>query len=250
MPVLTANGLLSLAELGVVQTDPIDRALLLLGAVYPGLPRPELEMMSLGRRDAALLRLYGDLFGSVLPAQTACQHCGAQVELELRVDDLLALERETQGSEHQVTFGAYQISFRLPASADLLAVRRGDPEAPPLLLLQSCVQSVHHDGHEVGYGELPAEILEQLETHMDEIDPLADIQLQITCLECGYSSTAPFDIASFLWIRIAAEARRLLRELDILARVYGWREADILALSPIRRRTYAEMAEAHLVKST
>jgi hypothetical protein len=31
-------------------------------------------------------------------------------------------------------------------------------------------------------------------------------------------------------------------EVDALARAYGWREADILALSPARRAAYLELA--------
>jgi hypothetical protein len=49
-----------------------------------------------------------------------------------------------------------------------------------------------------------------------------------------------FDIVSFLWTEIAAEAKRLLREVHILASAYGWREADIFSLSPLRRQFYLE----------
>ncbi len=52
---------------------------------------------------------------------------------------------------------------------------------------------------------------------------------------------ALFDIAAYFWAELAAEAKRLLREVDALARAYGWREADILALSPRRRQAYLEL---------
>jgi len=41
---------------------------------------------------------------------------------------------------------------------------------------------------------------------------------------------------------IRAEAARLMHEVDLLARTYGWRESDILDLSAARRRAYVEMA--------
>jgi hypothetical protein len=50
-----------------------------------------------------------------------------------------------------------------------------------------------------------------------------------------------FDIGAFLWEEIAAQARRLLREVHTLARAYGWREADILVMSAARRQAYLEM---------
>ena len=40
---------------------------------------------------------------------------------------------------------------------------------------------------------------------------------------------------------VQARARRLLREVDVLARAYGWTEADVLALSEQRRTAYLEI---------
>jgi hypothetical protein len=52
------------------------------------------------------------------------------------------------------------------------------------------------------------------------------------------------DIERFLWAKINAVARRLLHEVHILAQVYHWSEAEILALTPTRRQFYLEMAQA------
>ena len=43
---------------------------------------------------------------------------------------------------------------------------------------------------------------------------------------------------------LATQAKRLLREVHFLARAYGWREADILAMSARRRQAYLEMVGA------
>jgi hypothetical protein len=50
-----------------------------------------------------------------------------------------------------------------------------------------------------------------------------------------------FDIVPYLWTEINAWAMRLLREIHSLATAYGWREADILAMSAVRRHWYLEM---------
>jgi hypothetical protein len=76
---------------------------------------------------------------------------------------------------------------------------------------------------------------------MAEADALGDVQLALTCPQCGHEWQAPFDIASFLWTEINAWAHRTLQDVHELARAYGWREADILALSPWRRQVYLEM---------
>jgi hypothetical protein len=48
------------------------------------------------------------------------------------------------------------------------------------------------------------------------------------------------DIAAYLWQELHNWAVRVLDEVNILARAYAWREDDILALSPWRRRYYIQ----------
>jgi hypothetical protein len=45
-----------------------------------------------------------------------------------------------------------------------------------------------------------------------------------------------------VWTELRAHARRLLREVDVLARAYGWTEPDVLALDERRRAAYLELA--------
>ena len=75
-------------------------------------------------------------------------------------------------------------------------------------------------------------------------DPQADTRINLTCPECRHAWSEVFDIASFFWAEVDALARRTLREVNVLARVYGWAERDILALSPSRRQIYLAMAQA------
>jgi hypothetical protein len=75
----------------------------------------------------------------------------------------------------------------------------------------------------------------------DALDIQADSRIEIHCPACGAQSSAEFDIAAFFWQEITAQARRLLREVHALARAYGWREADILAMSARRRQAYLSL---------
>jgi hypothetical protein len=76
---------------------------------------------------------------------------------------------------------------------------------------------------------------------MAEIDPQADIQIALTCPACLHQWSAAFDIASHLWIEVNSWAMRILDEVHRLASAYGWSEADILELSPMRRQLYLGM---------
>jgi hypothetical protein len=48
-------------------------------------------------------------------------------------------------------------------------------------------------------------------------------------------------VVAYFWSEINAWAYRLLGEVHSLASAYGWREEDILAMSPWRRHVYLEM---------
>jgi hypothetical protein len=76
---------------------------------------------------------------------------------------------------------------------------------------------------------------------MATADPAAEVLLNLQCPLCTHSWQAFFDIAAFFWTEISAHARRLLHEVDALARIYGWDEAEILGLSPTRRQAYLEL---------
>ena len=58
------------------------------------------------------------------------------------------------------------------------------------------------------------------------------------------SSFFPLDVASFVWEELDGWARRLLQDVAVLARAFGWTEEDGVALSPTRREAYLELAGA------
>ena len=79
---------------------------------------------------------------------------------------------------------------------------------------------------------------------MSELDPEAETRFDLVCAACGHLWSALFDITAFFWTEIQALAQRLLHDVTTLARLYGWREADILAMSNTRRTYYLERAVA------
>jgi hypothetical protein len=77
---------------------------------------------------------------------------------------------------------------------------------------------------------------------MEEADPLADIQIRLSCPCCEHRWRASFDIVSFIWTEIEVWVRRVVSDVHTLATAYGWSEREILSLSPLRRQMYLEMA--------
>jgi hypothetical protein len=89
---------------------------------------------------------------------------------------------------------------------------------------------------------LPDHIVTVVATQMAAADPQADVELALSCPACAHGWQVVFDIADFFWQEIHAWAKVMLRSVHTLARAYGWREADVLALTPTRRQFYLELA--------
>ena len=69
----------------------------------------------------------------------------------------------------------------------------------------------------------------------------ADVRFPVTCPACEHCWPAHFDIVRYLWQELAYWAIRMLAEVHTLAAAYGWSEAQILAITPWRRRYYIDM---------
>lgn len=234
---------------------PVERALLLLGLTRPGHAPAALAELSIGERDAQLLALREALFGPRLYCNAVCPACDERLEFNLDVADVRASAPPAPPTgEVSIESGGYRVSFRLPTSADLLAVAGAiDPADAQQLLLSRCVTGIERAAAEGGAEvarrafeaeQLPPAVVEAVVEQMREADPLAETQLELNCPACGRAWKQVFDIGPYLWAEIGDWAQRTLREVHALARAYGWRESDILALSAQRRQWYLEMIGA------
>jgi uncharacterized protein (UPF0212 family) len=240
MGTLTATELLDVWERGLVRPLP-GRVLALLAAAFPEASVDELAELPIGRRDAQLLRLRERLFGPELMAVAQCPSCGEQVESTFRVDDVRLTDERVPEAPHSAEIDGYRATFRLPTTHDLLALT--DASTAHGTLLTRCLTEVRNpNGEAVMVESLPDEVIPAIVARMAAADPQADIELRLACPTCDHRWQAVFDIASFLWMELHAWALRTLRDVHSLARSYGWREADVLALSPTRRQVYLELS--------
>ena len=221
-----------------------ERALMLLVAASPGRTVDELARLSVGRRDARLLRLREQLFGPELILVARCPGCGEQVESAFQIDDVRVGDDQEPSALHAVDVNGYHATFRVPTTEDLLALTdSGDAATARAMLLTRCVADVRDvSGRSVGADRLPDDVVAGVEAEMAAVDPQADVTLLLACPTCAHTWTAALGIAGFLWKELHAWALRTLRDVDCLARSYGWREADVLALSPMRRQMYIELS--------
>jgi uncharacterized protein YbaR (Trm112 family) len=241
---VTAAELLTVWEKGIDRAM-FERALLLLEAVS-GESRANLAELTIGQRDLRLLELRDMLFGRTLPCLTACPACREPLELNLDSDDLRVAKGIHPGqARHTLAIDGLTLEYRLPDSFDLSAASSA-PDSLNVreIVLGRCLLAAGGGDNEVAYNALPPNVLDALATAMAEADPQSHLELALTCPSCGQNWSAVFDIVSYLWSEIQNWAMRTLREVYLLASAFGWREADILALSPLRRQLYLQSVGA------
>lgn len=192
--------------------------------------------LSLGARDAELLDIYADNYGPCLDGMSRCPDCGTDVELTLELADLKASIAAAHPIE-PLLVGGERIQWRLPTGADLAAVANcDDPEDGARTLLARCL------GDEQGVGvERCEQVRDMLAEHVLAADPYTELMFSLVCPACASTWKSSVDVGEFVWATMHARAQRLLREVDALARYYGWSEAQILELTQARREAYLEL---------
>ena len=192
----------------------LDRPLVLLWAAGQG--GSELADLALAERDRALLALRRAMFGDAMACVTDCPACGERLEMAVSATAL----------------------------ADALPVCADDEPMRPLTSRDVALAAASDEPERVlieragAAGEGFAAALERLQS----LQEAAELRFSLTCAACGEAWSEVLDVAAYLWAEVEAAAHRLLGEVAEIAAALGWSEREILALSPIRRRAYLQIA--------
>jgi hypothetical protein len=240
MRTLTASQILDVWDRGR-SANAVERALILLAAATND-SWERLAALPIGRRDSWLLELRAAIFGAPMDGIVTCRACNERLDLTLDVDELLAGAARESPEKLLIDVESYQVEARLPTSADLLAIMSQVAERQQLI--ERCVVGARQEGVELPASLLPERIVTVIAERLAEVDPLAQIELELRCPACDHRWALLFDIGAFLWAEIDSLAQRTLHEVHALATAYGWHESDILGMSPWRRRAYLELAQS------
>jgi hypothetical protein len=210
------------------------------------------RMLTVGDREALLLHLrratVGDPIGCVLgcPAPS----CRERLDVRPRTEELLlapyADPRDWYEEWFESEAGAVRVRFRIPTGGDQEAVAglaAVDPAAAARRLLERCVESVE-DGEGGRGSELDELLGNRLASRMSELDPQAELLLDLVCPACGTRFESLLDTGAFFMAELSASARTLYDEVHTLACWYHWGEGEILRLTAPKRRRYLELIAA------
>ena len=256
---LGAEALLRLWECGLGQPPGARDDALLRASSEDIEPAP-----TMGECNGRLVALHADLFGRELELISHCPACGTVVQFTADCVSLAAQMRPSSDNTepHRLEAHGHVIEFRLPNSADIasasatvttttarIATLANDEDtftdaytdAFTQALLDRCVLSCTLDGASVPTHAVPAPVLDELSQHMETLDPGASVSFALACPQCATRWQAPLAIGELVWQKVRAAAERVLLDIDVLARAYGWTERAVLRLNPLRRAAYLQM---------
>jgi hypothetical protein len=241
---LTAADAIRIWELSH-RRPPAEQAVAVLAAVFPEAAREELDQLTLGECNSRLLDLREQVFGSQLGAAAECANCGARFEFNLNTEAFHRAPRAAAADrEFELESDQYRVRFRLLNIEDLnFAGASGNVTTARQQLVKRCIVAAYHANRMVSSEELPDSVIADLAARLPECDPEAEALINVSCPSCHFEFQLPFDVTSFFCAEIEAEARRLLREVHVLALNYGWREAEILEMSAVRRQSYLDQLD-------
>jgi hypothetical protein len=227
-------------------THLITRCLRRLGPLEP-VEADVVRCLSVGDREALLLQLRRLTLGERISCLLSCPDCGKKMDLDLQVNELLLPPYPDVKRLHQNQISdrenSYNIIFRLPNGEDQeaavgLAAKSLDSAAE--LILRRCIQQMTAaDGEEIV--ALPPVVLRELPEKMAELDPQAELLLDLTCPECEAGFVVPFDAGDYVCREFAGQEREFYGEVHALSFHYHWNEDAVLGLSRRKRRLYFDL---------
>jgi hypothetical protein len=231
---LTARDLLDIADEGH-SLDWISRGLMLAASAWPHSSPEQCATLPIGVRDRLVMALRLQTFGRNVSLRFRCDACGSDLVARLDLGAILSAHGSSPPASVTIELNGETIEARLPTSEDLLATAGLPSLDGEWALYRRCLTS----DTQVDATAIRQRIAQALAA----ADPLAALDVELACAECGARYSAPFDIVTCFWKEIEAAAWRAALDVHLLASAYGWSEEQVLSMSPARRARYLALRD-------
>jgi hypothetical protein len=193
-------------------------------------------LLPVSDRDRILTAVYMNTYGFKVDASISCPSCTKPFDIsfslhewanEISNDKVKLLNGKMSDFPFNTQNG---IRFRLPTGEDEMAIMGMEPKNAEMELLKRC---------------LPRDIKEfdanTIQQEMLEVAPLADSELEAECPECAGKQLLHFNQQQYLLTSLIKEREKLVSEVHLLTKYYGWGLNEILELPRKIRRLYLTM---------
>jgi hypothetical protein len=217
-------------------------ALELIEAVLVPIPgesaSPHAEEFVAADRDCILAELYIRTFGDRIESTLRCKDCGIQFDIDFSLRELTATVEQRSPNRDYASIkpnlfeavGGWR--FRLPTGREECAMAGCDRGTAEAALFEVCVAEAQSQPN-----------IADLQTALEEVAPLLELELSACCPECERIHLVQFDIQTYLLRSLLNEQGRRIFEIHRLAAAYGWSLDEILSLTRTERRRLVEQVE-------
>jgi hypothetical protein len=240
-------------------TEVLCRCVARIGAVQPVTPDVARALL-VADRQLLLLRIRELSFGDRCTGTLACPWpgCAAKVDIDFSTHDIPVRAADALTPTYRIELSdaaavvddagvAHRaVIVRLPTGADQEAIGAEvmtNPARALTLLLERCVVGADPPVEDTTdlVQRLSPRARQEIEAALEERAPALDLEMALTCPECGRAFTAPLDITDFFFGELRTSRDLLYRQVHYIAFHYHWSEREILALPREKRLAYIDI---------
>jgi hypothetical protein len=201
-----------------------------------------LRKLSIGDRVALMLHVRRLELGDNLDCTVCCPNCGNAMSIVLSVPKLLDMTHPAPCADYSLVAGGFYLQVKPLTAQDqdlILNAKEGDDDDDHVIqrMARSCILNSDIPLPE----KLSNEVIDALGKRLEQIDPLSDIMLDFSCLECTDKLHISFNVEDFILQELGISRRDIESEVHWLALHYHWSENEILSLPMQRRRKYISL---------
>ncbi|HEY0545852.1 MAG TPA: hypothetical protein VGC91_10785 [Pyrinomonadaceae bacterium] len=201
-------------------------------------PRDFFLDLTIGKRVECLLNLAAAGRKGAFEFKLVCadEICARELELELTLDEIAALQSEADANASLSVELAEKkrLTLRRPSGRDQLSWL----EASYADEAEAASEMIRTLADESAPREFEREWIEVINQAMDDFDPLVNFNFSAQCGECGHVSTRFLDLEELALGELRAAQASLLATVHKLATRYHWSEREIFAVPHWRRTHY------------
>jgi hypothetical protein len=219
--------------------------------------REIIRSLTVGDRIALLMQLRKLTFGDQMQCNITCPSCKEVMSLDLSTSKLLQPPIPEPKSEYTINVENFLLTIRPVAGKDQeslfenyddnnsdnnLVENKNDRFVQAERLTKGCILS--------STPSLPNnftdDFIAMTSSKLEELDPQADVVLELCCPSCQHSFKDSLDIENFFFQEIYTSHKQIEREVHWMALNYHWSEDSILSLPLRKRKRYIELINGTL----
>jgi hypothetical protein len=204
----------------------------------------ELEM---GTRTECLLILLtlGGASELILNLRCLNEVCREEMELELSIQELINLQRQSSDIKLMVQMGGDRVAIRKPIGLDQLQwLSQSFPDEKAAV--QAMIQRLLIDDEKPKSLQariVPDEWVQAIDRAMEDLDPLVNFTMGVNCPYCGTLNHYSLDLGELSLRKLRHAQENLLKNVYRLMSRFHWSEAEVFAVPAWRRSRYLALIE-------